>query len=144
MIRRPPRSTRTDTLFPYTTLFRSAEAAVRARVAAKTTASAAIAERHGGIAVAVDLAAIILRALRLVGQQVIGLGDVGEFLRRLGIVLVLVGVQFLGELAIRSEEHTSELQSLMRNSYAVFCLKQKRKRQTTTHKQDCVRELTET
>src|SRR3546814_13975135 len=100
MIRRPPRSTRTDTLFPYTTLFRSAEAAVRARVAAKTTASAAIAERHGGIAVAVDLAAIILRALRLVGQQVIGLGDVGEFLRRLGIVLVLVGVQFLGELAI--------------------------------------------
>src|SRR3546814_20514842 len=68
MIRRPPRSTRTDTLFPYTTLFRSA--------------------------------AIILRALRLVGQQVIGLGDVGEFLRRLGIVLVLVGVQFLGELAI--------------------------------------------
>src|SRR3546814_3352274 len=72
-----------------------AEAAVRARVAAKTAASAAIAERHGGIAVAVDLAAIILRALRLVGQEVIGLGDVGEFLRR-------------------SEEHTSELQSLMR------------------------------
>src|SRR3546814_10954304 len=100
MIRRPPRSTRTDTLFPYTTLFRSAEAAVRARVAAKTTASAAIAERHGGIAVAVDLAAIILRALRLVGQQVIGLGDVGEFLRRLGIVLVLVGVQFLGGFEI--------------------------------------------
>src|SRR3546814_1740508 len=88
------------------------EAAVRARVAAKTTASAAIAERHGGIAVAVDLAAIILRALRLVGQQVIGLGDVGEFLRRLGI---------------RSEEHTSELQSLMRISYAVFCLKKKNK-----------------
>src|SRR3546814_5783348 len=82
-----------------------AEAAVRARVAAKTTASAAIAERHGGIAVAVDLAAIILRALRLVGQQVIGLGDVGEFLRRLGIVLVLVGV--------RSEENTFELQVII-------------------------------
>src|SRR3546814_9752351 len=77
-----------------------AEATLRARIAAKTAASAAIAEGHGGIAVAVDLAAVILRALRLVGQQVVRLGDVGEFLRRLGIVLVLVGMQFLGELAI--------------------------------------------
>src|SRR3546814_9106989 len=113
-----------------------AEATLRARIAAKTAASAAIAEGHGGIAVAVDLAAVILRALRLVGQQVVRLGDVGEFLRRLGIVLVLVGMQFLGELAIggldlriartlRSEEHTSELQSLMRISYAVFCLTKK-------------------
>src|SRR3546814_11801426 len=77
-----------------------AEATLRARIAAKTAASAAIAEVHGGIAVAVDLAAVILRALRLVGQQVVRLGDVGEFLRRPGIVLVLVGMQFIGELAL--------------------------------------------
>src|SRR3546814_10236556 len=73
MIRRPPRSTRTDTLFPYTTLFRS-------RRADNPRASMCCANRHR------------LRQL--------GAGD-------------------------RSEEHTSELQSLMRISYAVFCLKKK-------------------
>ena len=71
-----------------------------ARVAAETAASAAEAKGHRGIAVGVDLAAVELRALRLVGQQVIGLGDVGEFLRRVRLVLVAVGMQFLGELAI--------------------------------------------
>src|SRR3546814_14266339 len=77
MIRRPPRSTRTDTLFPYTTLFRSA-------------------------AVAGGLGAPGLRA----AQPARGDGGRG----RHG----------------RSEEHTSELQSLMRISYAVFCLKKKK------------------
>src|SRR3546814_13273810 len=76
MIRRPPRSTRTDTLFPYTTLFRSA---VRA-----------------GIDEAVD--------------DILGAGDRADAVRA------------------RSEEHTSELQSLMRISYAVFCLKKKKKK----------------
>src|SRR3546814_12889879 len=95
MIRRPPRSTRTDTLFPYTTLFRSRprparrptpHPTCRARctrtwtATCPTTASPAAAATHGR----------------------------------------------------RSEEHTSELQSLMRISYAVFCLKKKKEELTTT------------
>src|SRR3546814_3671770 len=84
MIRRPPRSTRTDTLFPYTTLFRSATAGAGARV--------------GGAAV---------RAQRPTpGADPRGRNPVRA-----------------GAAAGRSEEHTSELQSLMRISYAVFCLK---------------------
>src|SRR3546814_3770598 len=84
MIRRPPRSTRTDTLFPYTTLFRSR--------AARLTAWGD-SERHGE-----DAAPIAAR-----GQWS------GRTPRKIA----------------RSEEQTSELQSLMRMSYAVFCLKQK-------------------
>src|SRR3546814_1299175 len=80
MIRRPPRSTRTDTLFPYTTLFRSSGARpVSGFSKAKQSLDDKIAER-------------------------------GK----------------------RSEEHTSELQSLMRISYAVFCLKKKKKKNTKT------------
>src|SRR3546814_2451713 len=74
MIRRPPRSTRTDTLFPYTTLFRSVRCRGRARKRFCASAPA-----HGALSIS------------------------------------------------RSEEHTSELQSLMRISYAVFCLKKKKK-----------------
>src|SRR3546814_1936060 len=90
MIRRPPRSTRTDTLFPYTTLFRSqgrsrAVHAMAARVAA--ACGGAVADRSRS---------------RFVGA-----------------------IQALER--DRSEEHTSELQSLMRISYAVFCLKKKKK-----------------
>src|SRR3546814_4783927 len=77
MIRRPPRSTRTDTLFPYTTLFRSHPRRGRQRPPA--------------------------------GRRVI-----------------MTNIQ--KGLAERSEEHTSELQSLMRISYAVFCLKKKKKK----------------
>src|SRR3546814_3987826 len=88
MIRRPPRSTRTDTLFPYTTLFRSQSADARAGVA-------------------VELQRMILDAF---GAKA---GDDDDI------------------LDARSEEHTSELQSLMRISYAVFCLKKKKKEQAT-------------
>src|SRR3546814_19267579 len=84
MIRRPPRSTRTDTLFPYTTLFRSRESRIRRRRPA--VAGRARAGFAGDPAESVDRTA--------------GSG--------------------------RSEEHTSELQSLMRISYAVFCLKKKK------------------
>src|SRR3546814_10240629 len=80
MIRRPPRSTRTDTLFPYTTLFRSV-------AGLKPLDAASLVERKSE-----------------------------RFLRDPHISL---------EVADRSEEHTSELQSLMRISYAVFCLKKK-------------------
>src|SRR3546814_19375376 len=86
MIRRPPRSTRTDTLFPYTTLFRS----VRRRAVERRDPQA----------------------------------------------MEILGFLYAEGLAVkrdRSEEHTSELQSLMRISYAVFCLK-KKKHDTTKHK----------
>src|SRR3546814_4154930 len=90
MIRRPPRSTRTDTLFPYTTLFRSWRRD-RARPPARRLGHQA----DGDPA----------RRARRDGRQIWPADDV----RR------------------RSEEHTSELQSLMRISYAVFCLKKKKK-----------------
>src|SRR3546814_18078011 len=98
IIRQPPRSTRTDTLFPYTTLFRSDS------------------DRHCGIDE-------VFAEKRKAGCR----ESVGEEITLLlcgaknpAAPLLLVGVQ-----ALRSEEHTSELQSLMRNSYAVFCLKKK-------------------
>src|SRR3546814_3183478 len=88
MIRRPPRSTRTDTRFPYTTLFRSFLAVGRALAQhAQHRAGGALAHGARGIQ----------------PQQVAA----GHLVERLD----------------RSEEHTSELQSLMRISYAVFCLK---------------------
>src|SRR3546814_1883163 len=93
MIRRPPRSTRTDTLFPYTTLFRSH----RSR-ASKVSSSESEEELRKSTLTYVDKA-----TLRVFGQK----------LRRAARLVDL----------IRSEEHTSELQSLMRISYAVFCLK---------------------
>src|SRR3546814_2158599 len=100
MIRRPPRSTRTDTLFPYTTLFRSLSGPV-----APPNNSA---ETRHARAVDVELLA------RAIG---VGGGDEPQHRRR--------HIVRRGDAA-RSEEHTSELQSLMRNSYAVFCLKKKK------------------
>src|SRR3546814_5960024 len=103
MIRAPPRSTRTDTLFPYTTLFRSrglAHGLVVPEVAALDPVDPAAGAAHH--------------------QHPAHAADLGK--RR-----VDVGLQ-------RSEEHTSELQSLMRISYAVFCLKKKKaqKQQNST------------
>src|SRR3546814_7753216 len=93
MIRRPPRATLTDTLFPYTTLFRSEQAGPgefeRDRFAQR---------RH------------------VFEQAYLGLAITGDWRERLGFP----------DFAGRSEEHTSELQSLMRISYAVFCLKKKK------------------
>src|SRR3546814_9289127 len=94
MIRRPPRSTRTDTLFPYTTLFRSLLAAAQA-----------------GPPVTPRLAFVKSPVWNEAAA------DTQEAFAEL--------VDALGEN--RSEEHTSELQSLMRISYAVFCLKKKKK-----------------
>src|SRR3546814_10045070 len=94
MIRRPPRSTRTDTLFPYTTLFRS----------------------HHHL-----LLALVLQVLRELGDRggLAGALQAGhqDHRRRRYVEVEVAGG--------RSEEHTSELQSLMRISYAVFCLKKK-------------------
>src|SRR3546814_5946824 len=96
MIRRPPRSTRTDTLFPYTTLFRSP-----------------VHLRHGDV----HQHDVWLQ----VGDQPHGL---------LAVVGLTHHVEALIDHRARSEEHTSELQSLMRISYAVFCLKKKKTKPT--------------
>src|SRR3546814_1024821 len=122
MIRRPPRSTRTDTLFPYTTLFRSAGV---------------------GRGVASDPPHVELFGAQAekVGVEALGGSDIGDF--EIGgdassahVVLLPSVTDALDDrpkaescrlcrpkMRARSEEHTSELQSLMRNSYAVFCLK---------------------
>src|SRR3546814_8024165 len=91
MIRHPPRSTRTDTLFPYTTLFRS----LTCGVGRGTTCGSRVDATGRGRA------------------------QSGGAIQRGAAVVTGVGT--------RSEEHTSELQSLMRTSYAVFCLKTKQK-----------------
>src|SRR3546814_8723289 len=106
MIRRPPRSTLTDTLFPYTTLFRS---------------SGLLRPRNLIIA-AVALIALIFGAIE-VHQR---LTHVYEYDARVTADMVTVSSRVAGWITERSEEHTSELQSLMRISYAVFCLKKKK------------------
>src|SRR3546814_14675566 len=93
MIRRPPRSTRTDTLFPYTTLFRSLVGECRPVHALRTDRFAVGLYHHQ-------------QGEHLVKARACRCGQAGEH--------------------FRSEEHTSELQSLMRISYAVFCLKKKK------------------
>src|SRR3546814_2392927 len=113
MIRRPPRSTRTDTLVPYTTLFRSEAADVDEAAADDAEAGHAL-ERARDIALA--------RA-RNVGRR--------EHRHNLGRRADDIGGEAAGDDDFRSEEHTSELQSLMRISYAVFCLKKKKKNEKT-------------
>src|SRR3546814_8629640 len=102
MIRRPPRSTRTDTLFPYTTLFRSR-----------------CCRRHRGHRRRAGVLIMKVKVQTLDGKagadidlsdEVFGVDPRADILHR---------------VVSRSEEHTSELQSLMRISYAVFCLKKK-------------------
>src|SRR3546814_8065257 len=107
MIRRPPRSTRTDTLFPYTTLFRSCE--------------------HGDV--------LIARHREILYEQ-----------HQLPPIFCLSPISVLNSLYSpkvlifsRSEEHTSELQSLMRISYAVFCLKKKKKKKNIKIQTDVTR-----
>src|SRR3546814_6596877 len=119
MIRLPPISTRTDTLFPYTTLFRSAEHR-RQRVAqADARARWRTIRAAGGVADAAHRLAHAAEAgLAGKGTGLAEPADVGH--HQAGVVLRQGGV-----VEARSEEHTSELQSLMRISYAVFCLKKK-------------------
>src|SRR3546814_4939112 len=106
MIRRPPRSTRTDTLFPYTTLFRSA---------ACTMAEHFMAQGRDVLLVIDDLTkhAAVYRQVSLL-------------LRRPPGREAYPGDIFYIHSRLRSDEHTSELQSLMRISYAVFCFKKKK------------------
>src|SRR3546814_8819649 len=107
MIRRPPRSTRTATLFPYATLFRSPAAVHRPVGTRKLILFVArldqlldAGDQRPAAAVEIEMAAKLLRRLVAAGKV---------------------------RVDARSEEHTSELQSLMRTSYAVFSLKKKNK-----------------
>src|SRR3546814_3401986 len=108
MIRRPPRSTRTDTLFPYTTLFRSIRNPATQEPESVDWSQA----RYDNYAV---LAVDVVPAPP--GRRT---------------TMTLRAITDLGVEIDRSEEHTSELQSLMRISYAVFCLKKKTNRTTET------------
>src|SRR3546814_4013018 len=110
MIRRPPRSTRTDTLFPYTTLFRSACAIL---VLPETT--------------------IPLRTSWRFHRT-----ETGSHSSFVGLIRRQIAIAWgwWSSRSTRSEEHTSELQSLMRISYAVFCLKKKIKCKHKTHNTD--------
>src|SRR3546814_3175338 len=109
MTRQPPRSTRTDTLFPYTTLFRSSVPAPH---------------RPGRVR---------LRTMHIAGWRCDSLGDrAGHGLRHWHGQRAGGDRQGYRNAIQRSEEHTSELQSLMRISYAVFCLKNKIKTSTST------------
>src|SRR3546814_5572942 len=101
MIRRPPRSTRTDTLFPYTTLFRSFDVLLETNSRGLREDESVGYEKTPGT------------------TRVLMLGD-----------SFTLGYTVDEPDTLRSEEHTSELQSLMRISYAVFCLKKKK----TKHK----------
>src|SRR3546814_1162546 len=104
MIRRPPRSTRTDTLFPYTTLFRSY-----------------------GYQWWIPSPGIYA-ALGIFGQTIYIDPAKDLVIVQIAAWPAASGPQYSARrLALRSEEHTSELQSLMRISYAVFCLKKKKK-----------------
>src|SRR3546814_4223782 len=113
MIRRPPRSTRTDTLFPYTTLFRSTAEEADLHLAIRPGSDVALMNgllQHCREANVVDDAYLAAH--------------------------VTVPADFWDQLGEgnRSEEHTSELQSLMRISYAVFCLKKKIRTQKSINK----------
>src|SRR3546814_3049831 len=116
MIRRPPRSTRTDTLFPYTTLFRS--------VSWNFTQNG----KPRAISVSGRLCANNGELLRDAACAGLGLTQLPSFIVADALqsgALISVLDDFRPPALGRSEEHTSELQSLMRISYAVFCLKKK-------------------
>src|SRR3546814_1650385 len=104
MIRRPPRSTRTDTLFPYTTLFRSSPCGGRTHGSRRCPSRGGPVPKDGRTTASAT--GVVNLRLKWIGTETIPAG--------------------LSRSPRRSEEHTSELQSLMRISYAVFCLKKKK------------------
>src|SRR3546814_1426268 len=141
MIRLPPRSTRTDTLFPYTTLFLSwaYDLLLLLGVGSDDGEDVAGVQDQEVLAGVADLGAAVLAVddgvadVDVDGDELAGLlgaaaGADREHLALLGLLLGGVGDDQTADggllgLTRRSEEHTSELQSLMRISYAVFCLK---------------------
>src|SRR3546814_9696918 len=116
MKRRPPRSTRTDTLFPYTTLFRAHKRHLR------PVREVLRPKNWSGIAASRNLRRRLARK-----GWCLWFFDFSDARRPVGWLLLFLG---------RSEEHTSELQSLMRISYAVFCLKKKKNIQDNNTSED--------
>src|SRR3546814_7392450 len=149
MIRRPPRSTRTDTLFPYTTLFRSRGGHDEQPQVRPQRTLGVERQRKLGVALQTSFVRFVEQHGGNTGKLRVGLNAVREyalgdhFYPRRGRGLAVqpraiadgaphgfarkFGHAFGGGARCRSEEHTSELQSLMRISYAVFCLKKKKK-----------------
>src|SRR3546814_2391478 len=117
MIRRPPRSTRTDTLFPYTTLFRSVDHIGAGIAHCRPRADGGVGSRPGLIE-------------QLLFRIALGRGAHGIAEQRPQRLTLRINPQRARPAGLRSEEHTSELQSLMRISYAVVSLKKK----TNEHK----------
>src|SRR3546814_7906759 len=111
MIRRPPSSTRTDTLFPYTTLFRSLPIFIFTDTDQEALEAPAreLTDKAEGPGVLILVLVVVVAAP--LAEEVFFRGMLQRTLAR--------------HVPLRSEEHTSELQSLMRISYAVFCLKKK-------------------
>src|SRR3546814_1578555 len=132
MIQRPPRSTRTDTLFPYTTLFRSNH----------PLAYSLLTPKHINLCMNPWLERIRFNR-RLPKQKhfhdclsITSLTDIHKLTWAIISQTAIIRAGEIIHFNSRSEEHTSELQSLMRNSYAVFCLKKKKMNTTifkTTH-----------
>src|SRR3546814_1843415 len=120
MIRRPPRSTRTDTLFPYTTLFRSGRNLLILKAWQPQQANDQPKDQDKVANSSNPLMQPMVRA-RTRGAQTAHAAKFSTSAHQM-----LPG-------KMRSEEHTSELQSLMRISYAVFCLKKKKKTQSLHH-----------
>src|SRR3546814_5517274 len=122
MIRRPPRATRTDTLFPYTTLFRSgAFYPALSQGRARSSGSRDFACEIG------PLRMTIIARLRPFAMLAAAAVMTAALIWTPTAAAQSINVDLGQDSLSRSEEHTSELQSLMRISYAVFCLKKKKK-----------------
>src|SRR3546814_5574662 len=123
MIRRPPRSTRTDTLFPYTTLFRSNALQLLGTFQLRADANPQVMATND-----------YLNSVLIAGTETTGISAaIPDLLDAEGYASE-AAMATLHPEAYRSEEHTSELQSLMRNSYAVFCLEKKKHEYENTYK----------
>src|SRR3546814_10461814 len=143
MIRRPPRSTRTDTLFPYTTLFRSVDAAIigsskdsvarHEKFKAKYELPFTLASDEDG-SVCEAYGTWIEKSMY--GRKYMGIDRATFLIGADGkVARIWRKVKVPGHVEeVRSEEHTSELQSLMRISYAVFCLKKKKNIKPPVHR----------
>src|SRR3546814_7741073 len=142
MRRRPPRSTRTDTLFPYTTLFRSQAGQGHAQAVARGFVH--LAEHHGDLVQHLRLFHFVVEVVAFAGtlahagehrQAAVLLGDVVDQFHHVdglahaatrldrNIKTFMPAIAIAATVIWRSEEHTSELRSLMRIWYAAFCLK---------------------
>src|SRR3546814_5404211 len=123
MLRRPPRSTRTDTLFPYTTLFRSQDQGQ---------------DHQSAAGPGVGLAGRVIRGADCAhGKRPLRMLEPRAAFFDAGVKRQYrVSENRRAHPSRRSEEHTSELQSLMRNSYAVFCLKKKKRKQNKQHRDE--------